>query len=96
LLQHELVVLVAHELLHLLLRPLKFDHDRPVSNLYGLASVSLPMTAVLERLAPVLLCFIVLAELLSVEGLHVCVAPLLRFLRILEVSLHITHLHVSV
>jgi len=67
LLQHQLVVLVSHELLHLLLTALQFDHNLSVTLLDSLAVVALSMPAILEGFLTVLLGLFVLSELLLVE-----------------------------
>jgi len=90
--QHQLMVLISHEVLNLLLTSLQFHHDLLVPLLNSLAIVSLSVATVLEVLTAIALRLIVLGQLLLVEGLHLTVALFLHFLGILKVTLHLGHL----
>ena len=92
LLKHQLMVLVPHKILNLLLTSFELDHDLPVSLLDGLTVVTLSGAAVLERITPQLLRFIVLAQLLLVEGLQGTVLRLFHLFCSLKIALNIIHL----
>ena len=96
LLEHQLVVLVAHEFFDLFLTALQFDHNLSVPLLDRLAVVALASTAVLKGLLPCPLPVFVLGELLFVERSHfsgpLFVVLLSSFVR----ALHVRMLFVTV
>ena len=90
--QHQLMVLISHEVFNLLLTSLQFHHDLLVPLLNSLAIVTLSVATVLEVLTAIIFLLVILGQFLLVEGLHLTVALFLHFLRILEVTLHLRHL----
>ena len=93
--QHQLMVLISHEVFNLLLTSLQFHHDLLVSLFNSLAIVTLSVATVLEVLTAIIFLLVILGQFLLVEGLHLTVALFLHFLRILVVALHLRHLMIS-
>lgn len=94
--QHQLMVLIAHEFFDLLLTALEFDHNLTVSLLDCLTVITLPTTAVFERLFSILLCLVVLCKFLLIEEFHLSIALILFFVGTFKRPFHIQLFFVSV
>lgn len=88
LLEHEFVVLVAHELFDLLLTPLQLHHNLSVSLLDRLTVIALARATEFEGLVPLLLGILLNVQLLLVEDLHDIHSLRLALRSILYILLH--------
>ena len=80
LLEHELVVLISHELLNLGLTLLQFQHDLSVTGFNRLIVVTLAILTEVKRLLASVLCIVVEAFLLVIVLPHRCCSDLGLFL----------------
>ena len=96
LLEHQLVVLVAHKFFNLFLTALQFDHNLFVPLLDRLAIVALSMAAVLKGLLSRPFALLILRELLFVEASHFSCPLLSSLLSSFINALHVRMLFVTV